>query len=72
MVEIKLHDNSKLVFVWVRPDLLSVEVWKPGFRSDQGYFLHSSALLDGEQLRDVVALFLGPRDCAGYQAVGEQ
>ena len=73
-VEVKLHDNSKLVFSWVRPGLLSIEVWKPnGFRTGPAWLLQSSALLDGEQLAELGAFFLPGRDRAGvYQEVGKQ
>lgn len=66
MVEIRLHDNSKVVFSWVRPGLLSVELWRPGHLKDgHGWLLRGSALLDGEELKRFLdALTTEPREAA--------
>jgi hypothetical protein len=54
MTEIKLHDNSRLIFQWVRVDLLNIECWKPGndARGLHGWLLQGSALLAGEDLKE--------------------
>jgi hypothetical protein len=73
--EVRLHDHSKLVLQWIRPGLLSVEVWKPGSLKDgHGWLLQGSTLLDGESLQVIGALFSGDaRDRAGgYEVTGEQ
>jgi hypothetical protein len=71
--EIRWFDNSRLVLSWIRPGVLSVELWRPGHLKDgHGWWLAGSTILDSKQLREVVALVLGPRDCAGYEATGAQ
>jgi hypothetical protein len=61
-VEVKLHDNSRLTLSWICPSkVLRVELWKLGnLRDGHGWLLTGSTVLDGEQLREVVDLFLGP------------
>lgn len=50
-MELKLHDNSKLAFTWIKPDLLNVELWKPGHLKDgHGWLLRGSALLAGKKV----------------------
>ena len=47
-MEITLHDRSKLTFQWVKPGLLSVELWRPGhLRDGHGWLLRGSALIEG-------------------------
>jgi len=60
-MEILLHDRSRLTFTWVKPGLLSIELWKPGhLRDGHGWLLRGSTLLEGEELGQFVAAIAGP------------
>ena len=62
-MEIKLNDNSRLVFTRVHSGLLNVELWRPGGdRSGHGWFLRGSTQLTGEDLEQFVAAIVGPQE----------
>jgi len=62
-MEIRLNDNSRLVFNWVHSNLLNVELWKPGNRRDgHGWLLQSSTQLTGEELDAFVSAIAGTRE----------
>ena len=62
-MEVRLNDNSRLVFTWARPGLLNIEVWRAGSdRSGHGWLLQGSALLAGEDLQEFVSAINGPQE----------
>ena len=62
-MEITLHDHSRLVFTWVRPGLLNVELYQPGTLKDgHGLLLRGSRLLADEELEQFIAAITGTQE----------
>ena len=59
-MEVRLHDHSRLMFTWIRPGLLNLELWKPGNRRDgHRWMLQGSTQLAGEELEQFIAAIAG-------------
>jgi hypothetical protein len=59
-MELILDDNSKLAFTWIRPGVLSIELYQPGsLRDGHGWLLCGSTVLAGEDLNAFVSTIAG-------------
>jgi hypothetical protein len=62
-MEITLHDHSRIHFKWIRPGVLSIELWKPGFLKDgHGLLLKGACYLDGAALEQLLRTLQTPPD----------
>jgi hypothetical protein len=62
-MEIRLNDNSRLVFTWARPGLLNLELYRPStLRDGHGLLLRGSTQLVGEALEQFIAALSGPQE----------
>jgi len=52
-MELKLDSNAKLTLTWIKPGLLSLEIWMPGNSVyGHGWLQKGGKLLDGQDLQD--------------------
>ena len=60
-MELTLHDNSRVHVRWIRPGVLAIELYRPGFLKDgPGMLLKGSCYLDGVELSQLLDLLMHP------------